>query len=95
MNDNLTQYEIILNQASEIADMFLDMDGGSFFLALICELLQELIVANNFAGATIIIGKLYEVSGVPVTSNAECRVKKDSSWMNLLITAITDLLEME
>lgn len=59
------QYETVVNNASEISQVLLDMEGGKYVLALLSELVQELLDEGNISGATSIVRKLYGAAEVP------------------------------
>ena len=48
------QYEIAVNNAAEISQVLLDMEGGKYVLAMFSELVQELLKERNISGATLV-----------------------------------------
>lgn len=86
------QYETAVNNAAEISQVLLDMEGGKYVLALFSELVQELLDEGNTSGATSVVRKLYEA--------AEISIKQDmlsesdaTAWVALFATAFGDTLE--
>ena len=59
------QYEIAVNNAAEISQVLLDMEGGKYILALFSELVQELLEKGNISGAVSVVRKLHGVAEVP------------------------------
>lgn len=64
------QYETTVNNAAEISQVLLDMEGGKYVLALFSELLQELLNEGNISGATSVVRKLYGAAEVPFELDA-------------------------
>ena len=44
MESTTRQYETAVNNAAEISQVLLDMEGGNYILTLLGELVQELLV---------------------------------------------------
>ena len=65
MESTAKQYETAANNAAEISQVLLDMEGGKYVLALFSELLQELLDEGNISGATSVVRKLYGAAEVP------------------------------
>lgn len=59
------QYEIAVNNAAEISQVLLDMEGGKYILALFSELVQELLKEGNVSGAALVVRKLHGAAEVP------------------------------
>ena len=53
------QYEIAVNNAAEISQVLLDMEGGKYVLAMFSELVQELLKEGNISGAALVARKLH------------------------------------
>jgi len=63
--DISTRYQAVLDSAADVASALLDMEGGRFILAVIREVLQNLLDDENFSGASILIHALCESTFVP------------------------------
>jgi hypothetical protein len=70
MESTAKQYETAVNNAAEISQVLLDMEGGKYVLALFSELLQELLDEGNISGATSIVRKLHGAAEVPFELDA-------------------------
>ena len=70
MESTAKQYETAVNNATEISQVLLDMEGGKYVLALFSELLQELLDEGNISGATSIVRKLHGAAEVPFELDA-------------------------
>lgn len=89
------RYEEVRNSAAESAGAYLDMEGGSFVLALIGELIESLTDAGNLEGANLVIQRVCEAV------NVECRwakqeVQGDEAaevWPSLFAEVLTEQLE--
>ena len=57
----------MVSDAVAIADVFFDLTGGKWILALFCEILEELLTTDNISGAATAIQKLYEVAEQPLS----------------------------
>lgn len=64
------QYETAVNNADEISQVLLDMDGGKYILAMFSELVQELLTEGSISGATSVARKLHDVAEVPFKLDA-------------------------
>ena len=64
------QYEIAVNNAAEISQVLLDMEGGKYVLAMFSELVQELLKEGNISGATLVVQKLHGAAEVPFELDA-------------------------
>lgn len=69
---NNSQYTIMVSEISEIADVFSDVGGGRWCLAIFCELLQELIISGEWKVARMGIKKLYEAA------ESKCEINYES-----------------
>lgn len=57
MNDLAEQYSKMVECATELADFLLDQEGGTFALAVVCEILQVLLRSGELS-ATYLVLKL-------------------------------------
>lgn len=51
-------------KTSEIFSFFSDIPGGRWPLAILCELLQEMIDTENWLAAEVIVKEIYQVAEV-------------------------------
>ena len=88
------QYEIAVNNAAEISQVLLDMEGGKYVLAMFSELVQELLKERNISGATLVARKLHGAAEVPF----ELDVLDESNavaWIVLFSETLSGVLEGE
>ena len=71
MENNFEQHETLIGSASEAAEACLDMEGGTFFLALTGELIQNLAGKSYCRSARLAAQKLCEAVGVDWAAWAE------------------------
>lgn len=92
MESTTRQYETAVNNAAEISQVLLDMEGGKYVLALFSELLQELLDEGNISGATSVVRKLYEAVEIPIKQDVLSE-SNATAWVTLFATALGDALE--
>ena len=92
MKTTAKQYKTVVNNATEITQVFLDMESGNYVLAMFRELVQELLDEGNISGASSVVRKLHAVAEVPIEqvllgeSNA-------AIWVTLFAETLNDILE--
>lgn len=89
--EKIKQYELTVCRAADISEVFLDMEGGRYALALLNELLQEMLAAGNIPGAVAIAEKLHESADIPFDIYEERAGILE--WISILSESIDDLLE--
>lgn len=96
MSNFLTQYEAVLNCAVEAANVYLDMEGGSFILALTSELIQGLVEAGDHEGAILVIRQVCEAASVECdwARHEECGEDDTRIWPSLFSEILTEHLEV-
>ena len=92
MESTTRQYETAVNNAAEISQVLLDMEGGKYVLALFSELVQELLDKGNTSGATSVVRKLYEAVEIPIKQDVLSE-SNATAWVTLFATALGDALE--
>ena len=92
MESTTRQYETAVNNAAEISQVLLDMEGGKYVLALFSELVQELLDEGNTSGATSVVRKLYEAVEIPIKQDILSE-SNATAWVTLFATALGDALE--
>ena len=92
MENNFEQYETLLGRAFEVAEAYLDMEGGAFLLAWTGELIRDLAAAGHFKSARWTIQKLCETAGVDWTWTGydELAPEEKSAWLNLFAGALVE-----
>lgn len=92
MESTTRQYETAVNNAAEISQVLLDMEGGKYVLALFSELVQELLDEGNIPGATSVVRKLYEAAEIPIKEDILSE-SDATAWVTLFAIALGDALE--
>ena len=92
MKNNFEQYETLLANASEAAEVCLDMEDSGFLLARVGKLIQDLMAVGCFRGAFLTIQKMCETVGVDEAwaAHDELVPEKKSAWLNLFAGALMD-----
>ena len=62
MNCIAEQYSKMVEDTAELADFFLDQEGGHFVLTVICEILQMLLQAGELSAAFLVEKTVFQVS---------------------------------
>ena len=86
------QYEIAVNNAADISQVLLDMEGGQYVLAMFSELLQELLDEGNTSGAASVVRKIYEAAEVTFEQSS-LDGDSNAAWISLFSDALRDTLE--
>lgn len=86
------QYETAVNNAAEILQVLLDMEGGKYVLSIFSELLQELLGEGNVSGATSVVRKLHEAAEVPFELDA-LDESNTTAWIVLFSEILREILE--
>lgn len=86
------QYEVVVSNASEISQVLLDMEGGNYILALLGELVQELLDEGNTSGAASVVRKIYEAAEIPFEQSS-LNGDSNAEWISLFSDALRDALE--
>ena len=82
-------YEKMVSDAAAIADVFFDLTGGRWTLALFCETLEKLLTTNNISGAATVIQKLYEAAEQPLTWVNQLDAEHGVLFSNILIDILS------
>ena len=85
MELTVKQYETTVNNAAEISQVLLDMEGGKYVLALFSELVQELLNEGNTSGATSVVRKLYEAAEISIKQDILLRAMPQHGSRYLLL----------
>ena len=92
MESTAKQYETAVNNAAEISQVLLDMEGGKYVLAMFSELVQELLDEGNTSGAASVVRKIYEAAEVTFEQSS-LDGDSNAAWISLLSDALRDTLE--
>ena len=92
MESTTRQYETAVNNAAEISQVLLDMEGGKYVLALLGELVQELLDEGNTSGAALVVRKIYEAAEVTFEQSS-LDGDSNAAWISLFSDALRDTLE--
>lgn len=86
------QYKTAVNNAAEISQVRLDMEGGKYALTMFSELLQELLDEGNISGAASVVRKLHEAAEIPSEERA-LNGGSNVAWFPLFSGVLGDTLE--
>ena len=92
METTANWYKTNLSNTSEISQAFLDMEGGKYILALLNELVQELLDEGNISGAALVVRKVHEAAELPFKQSVLDGDSK-AAWIYLFSDALRDTLE--
>lgn len=92
METTAKRYEMAISNASEISQVFLDMEGGKYVLTMFSELLQELLDEGNISGAVSVVRKLHEAAEIPSEESA-LNGGSNVAWFPLFSGVLGDTLE--
>lgn len=92
MESTTRQYETAVNNAAEISQVLLDMEGGKYVLAMFSELVQELLDEGNTSGAASVVRKIYEAAEVTFEQSS-LDGDSNAAWISLFSDALRDTLE--
>lgn len=92
MEATAKQYEMVVSNASEISQVLLDMEGGNYILALLGELVQELLDEGDTSGAASVVRKIYEAAEVTFEQSS-LDGDSNAAWISLFSDALRDTLE--
>ena len=85
-------YETAVNNAAEISQVLLDMEGGKYVLAMFSELVQELLDEENISGASSVVRKLHEATEVPI-ERVTLGESNAVAWVMEFTETLNDVLE--
>ena len=92
METTAKRYEMVVSNSSEISQVLLDMEGGNYILALLGELVQELLDEGNTSGAALVVRKIYEAAEVTFEQSS-LDGDSNAAWISLFSDALRDTLE--
>ena len=92
MENNFEQYGTLLGSASEVAEAYLDMEGGAFFLAWAGELIQDLADKGYCRSACLTDQRLCGAVGVDrvLAESDELESEEKQVWLNMFAGVLMD-----
>lgn len=93
MNDMAEQYSKIVECATELADFFLDHEGGTFALAVVCEILQVLLRAGELSAAILVIETVCRTSKIELPLEVNKDLTCYSFNMEQFVELLNEILE--
>ena len=88
MNDLAEQYSKMVECATELADFFLDQEGGTFTLTIVCEMLQILLRAGELSALGLIVETICEVSRIELPPE----MVRNPNTQNFIVEQFAELL---
>ncbi len=83
---NANNYKIILQDAVMIADVFSGLEGGFWTLAVLQELLCEMLASDQDYAAELVQTKLFELAEIEVHEDEAC-------WERAELELFADMLQ--
>ena len=89
------QYERLLENATEVASVCLDMENGTFLLAWSGELIRDLAAAGYVRSAALAVRKLCETVDTEAQwiGDGEMRKEEKQAWFRLFAEALMDCVK--
>lgn len=89
------QYERLLENATEVASVCLDMENGTFLLAWSGELIRDLAAAGYVRSAALAVRKLCETVDTEAQwiGYGEMRKGEKQAWFQLFAEALMDCVK--
>ena len=89
------QYERLLENATEVASVYLDMENGTFLLAWSGELIRDLAAAGYVRSAALAVQKLCETVDTEARwiGDGEMRKEEKQAWFQLFAEALIDCVK--
>ena len=93
MNDMAEQYSKMVECVTELADFFLDQEGGAFALAIVCEILQVLLRAGELSAVSLVIETVCRTSKIELSTEVNQDLACCSFNMELFVELLNETLE--
>ena len=93
MNDMAEQYSKMVECVTELADFFLDQEGGAFALAIVCEILQVLLRAGELSAVSLVIETVCRTSKIELPTEVNQDLACCSFNMELFVELLNETLE--
>lgn len=97
MNNRKEQYTEVMSSAAELADYFFDQEGGDFTLAIVCEILDDLLKGKELPAACAVLKAACRVSDIKFPLEGDTYVGYLGFYLeqsvDLLIAALETRLE--
>lgn len=94
MNDLAEQYSIMVECATELADFFLDQEGGAFALAVACEMLQVLLRAEELPAASLVVDTICQISEIDLPRGTDKQLDKGSFDIKCFVELLIEVLKL-
>lgn len=92
MNDLAEQYSIMVESATELADFFLDQEGGIFVLSVVCEILQVMIRAGELTAASLVVEAIYRMSKIELSLEGLWNRNLQSFFIEQFVDILCEIL---
>ena len=92
MNDLAEQYSIMVECATELADFFLDQEGGIFVLSVVCEILQVMIRAGELTAASLVVEAIYRMSKIELSLEGLWNRNLQSFFIEQFVDILCEIL---
>ena len=88
MKNRKEQYTEVVNSAAELADYFFDQEGGDYTLAIVCEILEELLEDGELPAAYVVIETACRAGDVTFPLKGD----NDFGYISFYLDRFTELL---
>lgn len=95
MNDVAEQYSKMVECATDLADFFLDQEGGAFALAVACEMLQVLLRAGELPAAYLAVEIICQVNEVEFPLGLVNDFDIESFYIEQFVDLLHEVLELQ
>jgi hypothetical protein len=93
VNDLPEQYSKMVECATELADYFLDQEGGAFALAVACEMLQVLLRAGELPAANLVVDTICQMSEIDLPRGTDKQLDKGSFDIKCFVELLIEVLK--
>ncbi len=95
MSDLAKQYSKMVECATDLADFFLDQEGGAFALTVICDMLQVLLQAKELPAAVLVIKTICQVSESEFPLKTGKNLDSQNFNIEQLIEILSEILKQQ
>ena len=95
MNDLAEQYSKMVECATELADFFLDQEGGTFALIVVCEMLQILLQSRELSAAYLAVEIICQVNEVEFPLGLVNDFDIESFYIEQFVDLLHEVLELQ
>ena len=95
MNNLAEQYSKMVECATELADFFLDQEGGTFALIVVCEMLQKLLQSRELSAAYLAVEVICQGNEVEFPLGLVNDFDIESFYIEQFVDLLHEVLELQ